>query len=56
MAAETAWGSDWIARGRHPLGRFSDLQRENAAKNRVKKTTLQSEKSHFSLGNAFFLQ
>jgi hypothetical protein len=31
-------------------------QRENRAISRVKKTTCQSEKSDFSLGNAFFLQ
>jgi hypothetical protein len=36
--------------------RFARLQRENSAKTATKKTTRHSEKTRFSLGNAFFLQ
>jgi hypothetical protein len=46
-------------RGAHAVGadaRNCPLQRENGLKTPTKKTTRHSEKTRFSLGNAFFLQ
>jgi hypothetical protein len=46
------------ARARGQVGRDTQavLQRENRHAMPSQKATRQSEKSHFSLGNAFFLQ